>query len=152
MFEERLIELAVFKAKHGHCNVPKTPSSNHKALGKRCSSMRVSYKQIQEGKTPHRSISHDHIGRLEALGLEWVRNTNQLSFEESFIELAVYKANHGTCNASTTRASEYKSLGQWCSRSSLKQIQEGKTPRRPLSQDLMGRFRALHFEWEQEVT
>ena len=35
---------------------------------------------------------------------------------------------------------------------SSKKIQEGKTPKRPLSQDQIERFEALSFEWVRKTT
>ena len=67
-FEEKFVELAVFKAKHGHCNVQHSPaSSEYISLGIWCGHVRASFKKIQEGKTPHRPLSHDQIGRVERL-------------------------------------------------------------------------------------
>ena len=145
-------ELVAFKAKHGHCNVPKTPCSEYKALGQWCNAMRVSYKKKQEGKTPRRTLSQDQIARLEALGFEWVRNTTV--FEKRLAELAAFKAKHGHCNVPSTPSNDYYSLGQWCCnmRGCYKQIHEGKTPHRPLSKDQIGRIEALGFEWCRKFT
>jgi hypothetical protein len=53
-FDDRFKDLMAFKAKFGHCNVPKTKSSNnkHHSLGLWCGDMRRSYKAIKEGKIP----------------------------------------------------------------------------------------------------
>ena len=69
-FEERLVELAAFKAKHGHCNALCIRSSEYFSLGTWCSSMRGCYKQKQEGMTSGRQLSQDQIDRFEALGFE----------------------------------------------------------------------------------
>jgi len=153
MFEERLAELASFKAKYGHCNTPRYSQSEYKSLGQWCSQMRSCYKYIQKGKTPARPLSQDQIVRLEALGFEWSRRNNaSASFEERLAELASFKAKYGHCNAPRTPSNENYSLGQWCSqmRSCYKKIQEGKTPARPLSQDQIVRLEAYGFEWIRE--
>lgn len=147
-FEERLVELAAFKVKHGHCNAPQTRSSQYVSLGVWCSEMRASYKRIQQGKTPRSALSQDQIERLDALSFEWVRNT--ASFEEGFAELAAFKAKYGHCNAPP---SEYKSLVKWCRerRYSYKHIQEGKTPHCLLSRDQIRRLEALGFRWKKNT-
>ena len=71
VFEDRLLELAALKAKHGHCNAPATPSSEYCSLGCWCSNMRTFHKKLQERKTPRCPLSQDQSGRLEALGFEW---------------------------------------------------------------------------------
>jgi len=95
-FEERLVALAAYKAKHGDCNAPQTPSSEYYSLGAWCSEIRQSYKKIQQGKTSLRNpLSQDQIGRLEALGFEWITSKVSITFDERFIALAAYKAKHG---------------------------------------------------------
>jgi hypothetical protein len=153
-FEERLADLATFKAKHGHCNPPHSASSSeYKSLSQWCGHVRHCNKQIKDGKTPNRPFSQDQIGRLDTLGFEWVvRNNTCTRFEKRLADLAEFKAKHGHCNPPYSSSSEYKSLGQWCNhvRCCYKQIQEGKTPNRPLSQDQIGRLEALGFEWDRK--
>ena len=45
VFQVRLAKLAAFKYKHGHCNVPTTPTSEYKSLSKRCSNLGSTYLQ-----------------------------------------------------------------------------------------------------------
>jgi len=145
-FDERLAELAAFKEKHGHCNVPRTPSSDYLSLSQWCNNVMVSYRKIQEGKIPNRPLSQDQIDRLKVLGFEWSRNS---TFEERLADLAAFKAKHGHCNPPYSTSSEYKSLSQWCGhvRHCNKQIQEGKTPNRPFTKDQIGKLEALGFDW-----
>ena len=146
MIDERVADFVAFKAKHGHCNAPQNPSSENKSPSSWCNAMRVSYKQIREGKTPAFPLSQDQISRLEALAFEWVRKT--AVFEKRLVGLAAYKAKHGHCNFPNILSSDYKTLGNWCShmRSSYKQKQGGKTPGSLLLQDQIGRLKALGFE------
>jgi hypothetical protein len=69
-FDERIKDLMAFKAEFGHCNVPKTRSSNNKhySLGIWCSNMRESYKAIKDGRSPVRKLSKADIQRLENAG------------------------------------------------------------------------------------
>jgi hypothetical protein len=73
-FDERFNDLKAFKAEFGHCNVPKTKSSNnkHSSLGIWCSDIRRSYKAIQEGRGMLRcKLSKADMKRLEKVGFEW---------------------------------------------------------------------------------
>jgi hypothetical protein len=73
-FDERFKDRKAFKAKFGHCNVPKTRSSNntHYSLGVWCSHVRMSYKAIQVGRGMVRcKLSKADMKRLEKAGFEW---------------------------------------------------------------------------------
>ena len=74
MFEGRFTDLVALKTKHWHYNTPCNSSSEYYSLGVWCNEMRGSYKQIQQSKSPRSPLSQDLIGRLEALGFEWVGN------------------------------------------------------------------------------
>jgi len=73
-FDDRFKDLMAFKAKFGHCNVPRTESSNNKylSLGKWCSAIRQSYKAIKMGGTPRDyKLSKADMKRLEKAGFKW---------------------------------------------------------------------------------
>ena len=59
--------------------------------------MRVSFKQIQEGKTPHSST----------------RSIVVITFEERLAELATFKVKHGHCNNPNIPSIKSKHLGTW---------------------------------------
>jgi hypothetical protein len=152
-FDERFKDHMAFKAEFGHCNVPKTNSSNNKysSLGKWCSNVRTSYKSIKKGGTTTRNykLSKADMKRLENAGFEW--NLNK-TFDERFKDLKAFKAKFGHCNVPTTQSSNNKrySLGVWCShvRMSYKSIKEGGTPRNyKLSKADMKRLENAGFEW-----
>jgi len=152
-FDERFKDLMAFKAKFGHCNVPKTTSSNNKysSLGQWCSEVRMSYKSIKEGGTTTRNykLSKADMKRLENAGFEW----NLLkTFDERFKDLMAFKAEFGHCNVPRTNSStnKYLSLGQWCNhvRMSYKAIQVGRgMVRCKLSKADMKRLEKAGFEW-----
>jgi hypothetical protein len=149
-FEEWLAELTIFKAKYGHCDAS-TQSGQYIGLGIWCGHIRGSYKQIQEGKTPSRRLTQDQISILDTMDFEWSKKSK--TFEEWLTELTAYIAEHGHCNILQSETGPYKPLGAWCShmRGSYKQIQEGKTPSRLLTQDQISRLDALDFEWNKKV-
>lgn len=75
-FQERLQDLMKFKERHGHCNVPRRYGPD-KSLGVWCNNIRYSYRQLQEGKHPHNSISEDDIRRLDEIGFQWKLKSNK---------------------------------------------------------------------------
>jgi hypothetical protein len=155
-FDERLIDLMSFKAKFGHCNVPKTKSSNNKylSLGLWCGNVRSSYKSIKEGGTTTRNnkLSKADMKRLENAGFEWNDICKKIIFDDRFKDLVAFKAKFGHCNVPTTQSSnnKYRSLGQWCGhvRTSYKAIKDGGTPHYKLSKADMKRLENAGFEWK----
>jgi hypothetical protein len=144
-----------FKAKFGHCNVPKTESSNNKylSLGLWCSDMRRSYKAIKEGGIPRNyKLSKADMKRLENAGFEW-NVCKKVPFDERFNDLMAFKAKSGHCNVPRTQSNNNKhllSLGQWCSdiRRSYKAIKEGQGKIRcKLSTADTKRLEKAGFEW-----
>jgi hypothetical protein len=80
-----------------------------------------------------------------------VVSNKRKTFEQRITDLIAFEAKHGHCNASRQLSSEYKSLGEWCSkaRSHNKQIQEGNISFRPLSQNKIESLDALGYEWDR---
>ena len=154
-FDERFNDLMAFKAEYGHCNVPKTRSSNNKylSLGKWCSDIRVSYKAIKEGRIPlSYKLSKADIQRLENAGFEW-NLSKRIPFDERLKDLIAFKAEYGHCNVPTKRSSnnKYFSLGRWCSDIRVsytgKAIKEGRSPHCKLSKAEIQRLENAGFEW-----
>jgi hypothetical protein len=152
-FDERFKDLMAFKAEFGHCNVPQTPSSNNKyrSLGKWCSDIRRSYKDIQEGGIPRKyKLSKADMKRLENAGFEW-NVCKKITFDERFKDLMTFKAKFGHCNVPCTPSSNntHLSLGQWCSnmRQSYKAIKKGGRLRCKLSKADIKRLEKAGFEW-----
>ena len=152
-FDERFEALMEFKDAFGHCNAPQTRSSEYCPLGCWCSKLRVSYKQIQKGETPHRKLTDDHIRRLEEAGFNWTPGS-QFIFDARLEELMKFKQKFGHCNAPQTKSGEYHSLGMWCKhvRMSYKKIQKGESPRNKLTDDHIRRLEEVGFKWRQVTT
>ena len=153
-FDERFNDLMAFKAEYGHCNVPKTRSSNNKylSLGKWCSDIRVSYKAIKEGRIPlSYKLSKADIQRLENAGFEW-NLSKRIPFDERLKDLIAFKAEYGHCNVPQTkpRNNKYLSLGPWCRnmRQSYKATKEGRSSGRKLSKAEIQRLENVGFEWK----
>jgi hypothetical protein len=150
-FDERFKDLMAFKAKFGHCNVPKTRSSNNMylSLGLWCGNVRRSYKAIKEGGIPRNyKLSKADMKRLENAGFEW---NFCKPFDERFKDLMAFKAKFRHCNVPCTNSSTnmHFSLGVWCSdiRRSYKAIKMGGKLRCKLSKANMKRLEKAGFEW-----
>ena len=81
-WEERFAELQTFKSQYGHCNVPRNHPENTQ-LGHWCSTQRVQYKLMTEGKRT--AITMERIRLLEAEGFSW--GLFSLKAEEDIDEL-----------------------------------------------------------------
>ena len=152
-FAERFQELASFKAQHGHCHPPQSSSSvnDNSSLGMWCANLRRSYTQKLNAnacfKVPCLALSLDQIAKLETLGFVW---DIERAFEDKFAELSAFKSMHGHCNPPRNPSTAYFSLGQWFYelRKSYAQIQQGKAPQWPLSQEQIRRLEHLGFRWK----
>lgn len=71
-FEDRFVELMSFKAKFGHCDAPKTKSSEYYSLGRWCSDLRQTLKKRNENqKRLKHKLTDDHVKRLSDEGFNW---------------------------------------------------------------------------------
>jgi hypothetical protein len=71
-FEERLQQLAEYKAIHGHCNVPQSAKDCPPGLGNFVLEQRKHYKErMLGGETKSKSFSMERVKALEALGFQW---------------------------------------------------------------------------------
>eukprot|EP00816_Leptocylindrus_hargravesii_P012207 CAMPEP_0196802968 /NCGR_PEP_ID=MMETSP1362-20130617/2458_1 /TAXON_ID=163516 /ORGANISM="Leptocylindrus danicus, Strain CCMP1856" /LENGTH=561 /DNA_ID=CAMNT_0042174389 /DNA_START=15 /DNA_END=1697 /DNA_ORIENTATION=- len=68
-------ELQSYKAKHGHCNVPR----NSGALGNWVYSQRQRYQLSKEGKLLNACLSENQVQMLESIGFQWSLNAPENS-------------------------------------------------------------------------
>ena len=108
-FENRCLELILFKEEFGHCNVS-CKGADNKSLGNWCSDMRKAYKKIQNGMKSRYKLSQYRIDRLEGIGFQWEVH---VPFEKRWLELIAFKVDFGHCNV-PNRYLDNKSLGNWC--------------------------------------
>ena len=150
-FEKRFCDLEAFKSEFGHCNVPYKYSTDP-SLGNWCNTIRCSYKKIQQGQTPHISLTQDRIERMEEIGFKWNLKEN-VGFERYCHDLEAFKSEFGHCNVSRNYSAN-PSLGHWCTRirNTYNQIQRGQIPRRILTQDQIARMEEIAFKWKLRET
>ena len=70
-FDNRFNDLMAFKAKYGHCDVPR--NGENVSLGRWCNLLRVSYRKLQQNQMPNMKLSDEQIHRLNDAGFKWCR-------------------------------------------------------------------------------
>ncbi len=129
VWEDRFCKLEVFKAREGHCRVPKGFTEDGFNLGQWVSTQRTAKDQM----------SADRRRRLEALGFIWDPFT--VAWEEGFSKLEIFKAREGHCRVPAAFSEDDFRLGQWVGVQSSKNDQ--------MSADRRQRLDALGFVWNQ---
>mmetsp|Transcript_12105 Transcript_12105/g.18207 ORF Transcript_12105/g.18207 Transcript_12105/m.18207 type:complete len:477 (+) Transcript_12105:225-1655(+) len=101
-------ELQWYKATHGHCNVKMRSGGK---LAYWVKAQRQQYRLLRKGKrSPHMPSEREQ--KLESIGFQWCPRSEtkiNLSWDEMFVELQLYKAKYGHCNVPKTSGK----LGTW---------------------------------------
>jgi hypothetical protein len=113
-WEDRLAEVAEFKERNGHCEIPLNFPENPK-LGRFVNAMRS---QRNSGK-----LAADRIAKLDALGFAWGSTSREeiagegitREWKKHFDELLQYKQAHGNCEV-PAEWRENPELGYWVQR------------------------------------
>jgi len=135
-WEDRLAEVAAFKAKHGHCEIPIDKTK----LGQFVNRMRT---DRNSGK-----LSIERVAKLDAVGFLWGSSRMEevggeginRSWKIRYDELVQYKATHGDCKV-PYNLSENPELGRWVSQ----QRQQRKSGKLHLKRVEM--LQAIGFDW-----
>lgn len=117
-WEDRLEEVAAYKAKHGHCDIPLRTPENPK-LGRFVNSMRTQHKS---GK-----LSSDRVAKLNAIGFLWEHQ--DASWNDRYSELLEYSKTNGNCDVPATWT-DNPALGHWVVRMRQLKKQEKLDPER----------------------
>jgi hypothetical protein len=146
-WEDRLGELADYRVKHGHCNVPKSYSSKNTNLGEWIKTQRTQYRLHLEGKTS--PMTPFRIQELESLGFEW--DSYGAAWEDRLSELADYSKKHGNCNVPKVY-NENTRLGRWVGnqRNNYRLHLEGKAS--PMTAFRIQELEGVGLEWEVGVS
>ena len=116
-------DLEAFKAKQGHCNVPR----GHGNMGRWVADQRTARK--------NEKLCEDRVQKLDALGFDWAL---KLTWNERLDELTKYKAEHGHCNVPRS----HESLGRWVDKQRVKR-KKGKL----LSEERVQKLGDIGFVW-----
>lgn len=141
-WEDRLAEVAAFKAKHGHCGISTIFPENPK-LGRFVNSMR--------SKRNSGTLSADRIAKLDAVGFAW-NSTHAAAvrvgedgingaWKARFDELLAYKQANGNCEEPARRG-EKKELANWVS------MQRQRKKRGQLHPERVRLLEEIGFIWE----
>jgi hypothetical protein len=141
-WEDRLAEVAAFKAKNDHCEIPLNYPENPK-LGRFVNNMRT-------GRNSGR-LSADRIAKLDALGFVWTSSRKTLidgdgisaEWQARFEELLRYKQTHGDCQV-PAKWPENPQLGNWVSQQ--RQNRKGGT----LHPERQRRLDEIGFDWRSD--
>jgi predicted helicase len=128
-WDERFGELVAYKECFGHCNVPDSWFENPK-LGNWVHNQRAFRKK--------RQLSEDRIQRLDEIGLVW--DSRDVSWEEMFAALAIYRENNGHCNVPHL-CSKNPKLGKWVHK------QRQKRKNNQLSEEQIRRLDQIGLIW-----
>jgi hypothetical protein len=126
-WEEGFSYLEAFKAREGHCRVPKHALEGGFTLG--------SWAPVQRKRQQY--LSEDRRSRLDALGFVWDPHTEQ--WEEGFSHLEAFKAREGHCRVPGRALEGGYRLGQW--------IRNQRSTSDTVSEDRRSRLDALGFVW-----
>jgi hypothetical protein len=144
IWDIRFKELAAFKQKHGHCNVPQKYEEN-KSLGIWVNKQRMEYNKRADGKKKS-SLNDSRLKRLESLEFRWAKRKGQASWESHFDALIKYKQEFGHCSV-PTKYKEDTALGRWVStqRAEYKKYNEGEPS--AMTADKIRRLEEVGFSW-----
>jgi len=138
-WEERRKQLAVFKTKFLHTNVPRDYAEN-KPFASWVNTQRIQYKLFEASKKSH--MTRERIQSLDKLDFEWVQSK---SWESKLQELADFKKNCLHTNVPRSN----KSLGKWVNtqRTQYKLFKASKTSH--MTRERIQSLHKLDFEWVQ---
>jgi Helicase associated domain len=134
LWDQRFQELAAFKERFGHCDVPQDHAEDPQ-LGMWVSNQRQFRRR---GK-----LSPDRLAKLEALGVVW--DTLDTAWERRFRELEAFKAREGYANVPQSYF-ENPQLGRWLHK------QRQMRARGKLPKDRIVRLGALGIDWNPSKT
>lgn len=130
-WEERLKQIAAFKAAHGHCQIRQC----HKEFGGL-----GGYAQSLRQARRRGRLAAGRIAQLDALGFAWKLKKEPHLWMRRLKELARFITKHGHCDVRRT------SLAAFVSR--MRKLHA----RGELSAERIAELEALHFDWEGAVT
>ncbi|WP_257616748.1 DEAD/DEAH box helicase [Chlamydia suis] len=128
-WEEKFMELKLFREEHGHCKVPEGYPQNPQ-LASWVSNQRQYFKK---GK-----LAEDRIERLEEIGFVW--RVLEEEWEENFLELKRFQEEHGHCKV-PYKYPQNPQLASWVS-NQRKDFKKGD-----LSEDRIERLEEIGFVW-----
>jgi hypothetical protein len=145
--------LVAYKAKQGDCDVPYGWADDPR-LGRWVHRQRRCKRALDCGQ-PSYGMTTARVAKLEAIGFAWEasgRNAaHEVAWEEKFVRLAAYEAEHGDC-AVPTRWAEDPQLATWVDNQRMmkRNLDHGKT-NNGMTAARAAKLTALGFVWESPL-
>ena len=127
-WEEGFAALMTFKAREGHCGVPRGFIEGTFKLGG----------WVTEQRQTKETMSTERRQRLDAIGFIW--DPHEEAWEVGFAALTTFKAREGDCNVPISHAEGTFRLGKWVSRQ--------RVMRDSMSAERRQRLDAIGFIWD----
>ncbi|GFH61993.1 hypothetical protein CTEN210_18469 [Chaetoceros tenuissimus] len=141
IWNKRFEQLKKYKAKHGHCNVPKQYHAN-KTLAVWVYTQRQQYKKLLEGlKT---CMTNERVRILEGIGFEWAPMKD--TWNHRFEELKNFKARYGHCNV-PHKYEPNKTLAGWVHHQRYQFQLMSKGSNTQITEDRIKQLNDIDFEW-----
>jgi hypothetical protein len=142
-FQNRLEQLRVYRAQHGHSNVKLT---DDKSLYNWCAKIR----SAQKG-TGTMNLTTDRIAALNGIGFDWKIGTacvrgKFISFQDRVKALSEYKEKNGHLNVTIE---DNKKLNDWCA--NIRNARKG-TGNMKLTADRIAALDAVGFDWRSSFS
>jgi hypothetical protein len=145
-WKAQLARLAVYKAEHGDCNVPKGWAKDPR-LGAWVTMQRYKKRKLDRGE-PGLRLTAERVAELEGLDFEWDVGSKTAAWEAQLARLVAHKAAHGDCSV-PHRWVEDPRLGFWVQkqRAGKKALERGG-PSEGMTAARAAKLTALGFAWD----
>ncbi|GFH61990.1 hypothetical protein CTEN210_18466 [Chaetoceros tenuissimus] len=142
IWNDRYKQVKEFKAKNGHCNVPREYAQN-KTLGSWVHRQRTEYSLMKKGLQS--KMTEDRVEKLENIGFVW--STKKDTWKERYEELKEYHAQQGHCNVPSNYEPN-KTLGNWVGsqRAHYRLMCEGL--KSSMTEERVEKLENIGFEWK----
>lgn len=145
-WEKRFQELVVYKAQHGHANVPQNCP-----LGKWVKAQREQRNESERAKAgirpprvkPKPCIPPHREAKLTALGLSWYMGHKVLGWDQRYELLREFHAQHGHTNVPQSNPE----LGRWACKQRSQYSLRRRGKKNQLTDDRVEKLEALGFAW-----
>ena len=149
-------ELAAFKAKYGHVNVPQQPTKqipeHYTRLAVFCRNMRSQYRFLQRDDTMHLSfLTKERVARLEEMGFIW--NAQKAGWHQQYQNLVAFSERYGHTNV-PRHVEEHRKLANWVSHqrqqyyANQHRRSQKKFTTTPLDPEKVALLERIGFQWD----
>jgi len=100
--QRKMEQFKLYKAEHGHCNVPRPPNPKNNTLSYFVRSIRKAFSEREKGAESV-WLTDELVAGLDSMGFEWKR---QKTFKDHLMELKRFKEENGHCNVTVSHGDE----------------------------------------------